>query len=301
MNEIDVERAARLQFYLFAYDFSAAAPVNEAGVPQIMANENVGVFMAPIGQHSSHAYTDQVTNAFSAAMFENWGKITNNFYIWSYSTHFGNYMMPHNSFSSMQENITSYVKLGAKFVFDQGPGGTKLSNFEALKTYLLSTLMWDSEQDFHALVANFCNAYYGEDAGPWMYKYWDLMRTHLTSLEASKSEYAYCAGQLATNLSALNFPKGLIDYMNGYFEEALKILKDKVESDSKYQIYYDRVEFEYMEILYLYCELHEPRLASSQYGEFVQLFKEIANKNRIVKLNESGGITVDSSVNKWTS
>lgn len=300
METIDPERADRLQFYMFAYTFSWDPPYVD-GAPTIRGNKNVGVYLAPIGEHVSHAYTNPVTNSASAKAFSQWGETVDNFYVWAYSTHFANYLMPHNSFGSIKENITSYVDLGAKFVFEQATCANKVSNFEALKVYLRSQLMWDSTQDFNTLVNKFFNAYYGSDAAPYMYKYWDLMRTHLTSLEKSDAQYAYCASQLSTNVSAMYIPKGLLDEIKSYFDDAFAVLGEKKASDPASRTYYDRVEFEYLEILYLYLELHESRLSTTNYTKMIEQFEEIAYKNGVNRLREHGtSHTVTTLVAKWS-
>lgn len=299
MRGIDAARASRLQFYMFAYTFTEKAPVKD-GKPTIRCADNVGVLVAPIGAHVSHAYSDMATNASSAGIFKNWKTVSDNFYIWSYSTHFANYYMPHNSFGSIQKNIQDYVDIGAQFVFDQATCGNSVSNFDALKTYLFSKLLWDSELHFDTLVQNFMNAYYGEAAGPHIYRFFDVMRSYLTSLEYSSSQYAECASQRPTNVSSQYFPQNYLYYLDDIFYDAFEALDNAKSADEEaYALYKGRVDFEYLDVLYLQLELYRGAMSNSEKKELIERFQDIAIENRMNNFNESGTITLSSLINTW--
>ena len=299
LRATDEARANRLQFYMFAYTFTEDAPVVN-GKPTITCADNTGILVAPIGAHVSHAYTDMATNASSAKVFSDWQMVTDNFYIWSYSTHFGNYYMPHNSFGSIQKNIRSYVDMGAQFVFDQGTCGNSISNFDALKTYLFSKLMWDCTLDFDALVRNFINAYYGEAAGEYVYRFFDVMRSYLTTLEYEKSQYAYCASQLSTNVSTAYFPENFVYYLDDIFYEAFEALEAVRSADeAAYAVYKARLDFEYLDVLYLELELYRDSMSNSEKAGLLEQFETIAIENRMVNFNEGGTMTLSSLVNTW--
>ena len=299
LRKTDAARADRLQFYMFAYNFTETAPVVN-GVPTIRCADNMGILIAPIGAHVSHAYTDMATNAQSAAIFRDWQLVSDNFYIWSYSTHFANYYMPHNSFGSIQKNIQSYVDMGAKFVFDQATCGNSVSNFDMLKTYLFSKLMWDSTLDFDTLVRNFINAYYGETAGEYVYRFFDVMRSYLTVLESEYSQYAYCAGQLSTNVSSQYFPQNFVYYLDDIFYEAFEALEEsKAEDEAAYTVYKDRLDFEYLDVLYLELQLYRDTMSNSERKNLIEQFQDIAIKNRMNNFNENGSMTLSSLVGTW--
>ncbi len=299
MRGIDAARANRLQFYMFAYTFTEKAPVVN-GEPTILCDDNVGILVAPIGAHVSHAYSDMSTNAASASIFKNWRIVSDNFYIWSYSTHFANYYMPHNSFGSIQKNIQDYVDMGVRFVFDQATCGNSVSNFDALKTYLFSKLMWDSTLNFDTLVRNFMNAYYGEIAGAYVYRFFDVMRSYLTSLEYSESQYAECASQRLTNVSSQYFPQNYVYYLDDIFYEAFEALEEtKAQDEEAYTVYKDRLDFEYLDVLYLQLELYRDSMSNSEKKDLIERFQDIAIKNRMNNFNESGTITLSSLINTW--
>lgn len=270
------ERADKLQFYFIAYAYDYDAPIKN-GQATIKCDDNVGVMIAPIASHVSKPYTD--SSNYSPKTFPNWEKVTDNFYIWSYSIHYADYMMPHNVFASMQQNIGMYIDMSTEFVFDQAQCSSVIPNFDALKTYLFSQLLWDNSQDMDVLIGNFINAYYGNKGCSEIKKFYTAMADQFAVIEA-KGEYSYCAYQLATTVKASNFSFDFLKECEQYFTDALTANEQLKSIDKKaYEEYKKRIEFESLDVLYLQIKLYESRYSTTEYNAMVSKFNTIASNN----------------------
>ena len=99
---------------------------------------------------------------------EGWSALTSNIRIWDYTTQFTNFLAPFPNWQTLQPNIDLFVKNNARWIFEQH--SNQPSELFALRAYLTAQLLWDPEQDFNALLADFTSGYYGA-AGPYILTY----------------------------------------------------------------------------------------------------------------------------------
>ena len=109
--------------------------------------------------------------------FEDWGKIASDIVVWDYVIQFTNLVSPFPNLHVLQPNLRFFVKNGATAMFEQGnrDGG---GEFAELRSYLLSKLMWNPEENVDTLINDFLRGYYGAAAAP-IRKYIDEMRDAL--------------------------------------------------------------------------------------------------------------------------
>ncbi len=296
-NKEDPERAKQLKFYIFAYYYTEQAPVKTKGdkfVPYITPVDNLGIFYAPLRSHSSHAYLDE-TNTISSKALSQWREIVKDIYVWAYSVDFSDYFVPFNCYGSIKQNIVDYVSMGAQFVFDQGNCGNPCSDFEELKTYLISKLMWNSKLDFDSLVKNFMKVYYGDVAYSYIYKYWDILRTHLASLEKTTGSYMFYYNNRSVFLTPSNMPKDLILFFKGIFQDAFNELKS-IEDQNLYNLYKSRLEKEYLEVIYMMMIVNP---SSGSISSYAREFERICDEWNIYALNEGGSYNINSLLSKF--
>lgn len=104
-----------------------------------------------------------------------WGKISDRMYIWDYTTCFSHYPAPYANWRVLQPNLLTMAENHVKGVFEQACGASRGStDFNELRLYLLSKLMWDPEADVAALRREFMEYVYG-DAAPALMRYLDLL------------------------------------------------------------------------------------------------------------------------------
>ena len=104
-----------------------------------------------------------------------WGKICDRMYIWDYTTCFAHYPTPHPNWRVLQKNVKAMVKNNVKGVFEQACGASKGNvDFNELRAYLISKLLWNPDCDIEAHKKEFMEYYYGA-AAPALMEYLNLI------------------------------------------------------------------------------------------------------------------------------
>ncbi|MBR4882141.1 MAG: DUF4838 domain-containing protein, partial [Clostridia bacterium] len=146
-----------------AYMFS-----NEA--PKITKpHENVIIELCSLDACCGHALSDLScpTNAEFRGQIADWSALTDNLYVWYYVVEFtGNAKgAPFMNFDSLYDTYTLFYQNGVKGVFNEANMNDESTEFGALRSYLLSKLMWNPEltrEEYDRAIHEFIDAYYGE-------------------------------------------------------------------------------------------------------------------------------------------
>ncbi len=104
-----------------------------------------------------------------------WSKVCNRLYVWDYTSNFPLYPLPFANWRVLQPNLQSMAKYNVKGVFEEANcaanGGV---DFNELRTYLLSKLMWNPDCDIKAHRKEFMDYFYGA-AGEYLDQYLDMI------------------------------------------------------------------------------------------------------------------------------
>ena len=104
-----------------------------------------------------------------------WGKICDRMYIWDYTTCFAHYPTPHPNWRVLQPNLQAMAKNTVRGVFAQANGASRGGvDFNELRLYLISKLLWDPWCDIERHKREFMEYYYGA-AAPALMEYLDLL------------------------------------------------------------------------------------------------------------------------------
>ncbi len=104
-----------------------------------------------------------------------WGKVCDRMYIWDYTTCFAHYPTPHPNWRVLQPNIQAMVKNNVKGIFEQACGASRGGvDFNELRLYLISKLLWDPYCDVKRHREEFMEYYYGA-AAPALNAYLELL------------------------------------------------------------------------------------------------------------------------------
>ena len=103
---------------------------------------------------------------------EAWGKLSDNLYIWDYTTDYNHYLYPMPNVLTLQPNMQTFRDHGTKFMFEEG--GPRHADFASLKGWLIAKLMWNPDQPVEPLLERFFTGYYGA-AAPYVRQYFDRM------------------------------------------------------------------------------------------------------------------------------
>lgn len=95
---------------------------------------------------------------------EGWSKISNNLFIWDYTTNFSYLLMPFPNFAVQQANTEFYINNNVYGVFHQSSreyGG----EMAELRAYIMAKLLWDKDIDVEYNMSKYLQLYYGKTAG----------------------------------------------------------------------------------------------------------------------------------------
>jgi hypothetical protein len=138
---------------------------------------NVRVRLAPIQICHSHPL-DKCSYAKNIESLENlkgWGQLSNQQYIWHYTTTFNNYLLPYPNLEEIVGDIRIYKNsAGAKGLLAQGNYHGHGGLMNELQAYLVAKLLWNTEVDAEAVKADFLEGYFGKSGKP-LGEFIDLM------------------------------------------------------------------------------------------------------------------------------
>lgn len=104
-----------------------------------------------------------------------WGEKCDRIYIWDYTTCFAHYATPHPNWRVIQPNLQAMYENHVCGVFEQANWASRGGvDFNELRAYLLSKLLWDPYCDLDQHRKEFLSYVYGE-AAPYLDAYLDLV------------------------------------------------------------------------------------------------------------------------------
>jgi hypothetical protein len=129
---------------------------------------------------------DDPSNAAFLSDLQDWSKICHRLYVWDYVTDFSDYLLPHPNWFVLGPNLRLFQKYNVQGVFEEGAYQSNGAEMAELRAWLLAQLLWNPQQDDHALIQEFLNGYYGKAAAKPIRRYLDLTQ------DASKGCYLAC-------------------------------------------------------------------------------------------------------------
>ena len=183
VNKI-AERFPNKTISTLAYQYSRSAPKNIKLAP------NVNVMLCSIECNRSKPLEADPGSASFLKDLEDWTRLTKNIYLWDYVVNFKNYLCPFPNLRVLQPNIRYFAKNGITRIFEQG-SGKSLSEFKELRTYLISKLLWNPDENIDSLIDDFLSGYYGDRAAPYLRTYIDEMHSALESSGEELWIYGY--------------------------------------------------------------------------------------------------------------
>ena len=161
------ERFPDKQFSTLAYLFTMKPPRHAKPLP------NVNIMLCDIDCNREVPLTGNASGREFIEALEGWSAISDNLFIWDYGINFDNMVAPFPNFPILRPNIELFRKNHATMHFSQ-IGGSYGGDFSEMRTWVVSKLMWNPDQDTDSLMLRFMHGYYG-DAAPYLYQYEKLL------------------------------------------------------------------------------------------------------------------------------
>ncbi len=110
-----------------------------------------------------------------------WNAIAKHMFVWDHVTNFAGFIQPTPNIYPIASSIQWLATLpNVSGYFAEGSWNTPGAEFATLRLWLIARLLWQPRQDPHALVAEYCRAYFGA-AAPQMIAYIDGMHAALAA------------------------------------------------------------------------------------------------------------------------
>ncbi|WP_167017446.1 DUF4838 domain-containing protein [Chitinophaga sp. Cy-1792] len=151
------------QFTTLAYGYSAKAPAKTRPA------HNVFIFLSTIDAYRQQPLQTIASAADFRKNLTSWSQMTNNLFIWDYTTQFTNYLCPFPDYANLQPNMAYFKANHVKGVFSQGSGET-YGDMAEYNSYVQAALLWNQDADIKAVTADFMQSHY-KAAAPYIQQY----------------------------------------------------------------------------------------------------------------------------------
>ncbi len=166
-----------------AYQYTRKAPKITKPLPNvnimlctIECNRNV-----PIGN-------DNLPGSFYYDL-KSWSALTSNILVWDYVINFSHLLAPFPNFHVLAPNLQLFKRFGVEMIFEQGLRGCRSGEFNELRCYMLTKLMWNPDIDVDSLMNDFIKGYYGDKASYYVKEYIARMTNNLEKSDRALTLY----------------------------------------------------------------------------------------------------------------
>ncbi len=148
--------------------------------PEVVMNKNVGVFVAAIESYYTESFYENTNIELGESeLIRSWSCLTDNVYMWLYSTHFTNYIYPYATWDSVVESYRFCYENSGIYMFNEGQINQKNpTGFTKLKEYIDAKALVNVNVNYKELEAKFFRYYFADAAEP-MYNYFRELRSRL--------------------------------------------------------------------------------------------------------------------------
>ena len=199
-----------------AYEYGRHAPKT------LKPRDNLNIMLCSIEAYRHKAITEDTASAEFVKDVKDWGRISKDIIVWDYVIQFNHLLSPFPNLHVLQPNIRFFAEHGVNAMFEQGNrevGG----EFAALRSYLISKLLWDPYLNVDSVMNDFLSGYYGAAAKP-IRGYIELMREELDKGGKPLRIFG------SPNEAAVSYlTPALIAKYNLFFDEAEKLVSDSAE------------------------------------------------------------------------
>lgn len=168
----------KLQTYAYQYGQTAPTDLQVSDGVNVWLCSIESCFCHPMGTCDSvrrELRSPDGRNPFFPRDIVDWGRITNNLFVWNYDTNFRCFLLPHPNLHVLGPNLRFFRDHGVKGVFEQNCTTSPHTEMQELRAYILAKCLWDPDYDDRAALEEFTDAYFGMAAAP-IRAYIDLLR-----------------------------------------------------------------------------------------------------------------------------
>lgn len=302
------ERADRVKIVIFAYQKTQQPPVawNEAAgryecVPEVVPEENVVVRFAPLASVYSKNFLDKEYNEPSRTSILGWSGIGAKLSVWNYDVGFGSYEFPLYNWQVLQENYKIFKKYGVEDILVQGPCDSPATPFLAMRNYVHSRLLWNTDLNVEELVKEFIGHYF-KAAAKYIYQYYEYTNAYYKAMEITNGFLAYAGIWESADVSIPKY------YKKDFIENCLKIFEKakacamEIEDSALREKVLERVRREELAPRFMMLDLYRRDFDKKECDQMIKAFVKDAEELGLKAYREGLPRTsVEKRAETWTA
>ncbi len=193
--------------------------------PKTVCDENIIIYYCPIGMCYAHPLQecDYDISKDTCRQLVDWGKVTNNIYIFEYPMNYSEQALPYAKYDAVQKNIKFYYENHASGLFNCAVSNCD-PNFFVLDNYIYAKLLWDPYADMEKIMTEFMTDYFGDG--------WQYVREYLRMVSEECNGKSFLGVQMhavcvsgATEAGNISMGKDQVAYCNQLWATAKALAK----------------------------------------------------------------------------
>ena len=312
MNSIDNEiqpfikeksPTSNIDLVFFAYNKVEKAPVKldangnyVATSPDVMCNEHVSVYIAPIQANYQESFY-AIENKSARETIEGWSAVCKRINYWLYETNFSHYLYPLNSYTTMIDTYRYCTDKNATYLYNEGQHNQgAVTCFGRFKEYLNQVSEIDVNTDFITIEDHFFKEYFKEAEVP-MRNLYNEIQQHMNYLKTVY--FSDIVGNIYDGIAQTKFwPKQLLERWNQYCEEAKELVKGyRYTNYNLYETLLDNITLESIFPRFALIEHHSGKFTSDDLYNMRKAFLEDCTNLGITNISE--GTKIESFKSSW--
>ncbi|MBN1292839.1 MAG: DUF4838 domain-containing protein [Candidatus Latescibacteria bacterium] len=227
------------------YVSTLAYAITEKAPKITKPRHNVIIRLCPFFICVGHPFTECTSDASRKfyTTLQDWGKISENIFIWHYATNFDAYLLPFPNFREFTRDIKTYRDNRVSGMFLQGAGNTGSSNGE-LRAWVAAQLMWNPDRDPESLINEWMHAIYADAFEP-MRKIFDHIHDRIENPDRHLG--------IHDRITAEDWPPDDLAYLDSLYLHAESLVSNNDEAF--YYIRKNRMSVRYLQLLFNSGEL----------------------------------------------
>ena len=281
----------------FAYQHTEKAPSDS--FEEMKLTDGVSVYLASSESFDYQASIYADSNTEGRVNVKNWGKLSGEIFLWTYSTKFSHYMYPvetQNFYGA--DAFTFFAANNVKLMYNQSQITQKgtATAWHNLKAYLDSKLEWDGTRSQDYYTNKYIDAMFGPAAEN-MKEIYKAVRLRAGVVKTMYNGHTLLSG--TTNLeNADMWPYRTIKSWLDAYDEAYAVLDTIKNSDpQKYKLYKEHIDAEWLSPAYMMLTMYGDNLTQSYSKELKDRFREAAKVTGITNTQETGVGHITSFIN----
>lgn len=253
-NNNGIKREFYITFFAYYGTNPAPAKYNEKTgeyetIDGLRCRDGVYVYWAD----TNVDYQSSIYGTNNIAYYESlqgWSALSDKIFVWTYNTNFYDFLVPFDSFNTMQDFYEVMEKLNVYYIYEQGQaqfGGSTW--WTSLKVYLISKYAWNKNVNQEELTKNFFKNVYGVAADT-MLTLFEEFRTHcaiITQLQGFGGNNAVYENVKKEEFFQERLLRGWLDDIDKAFNDAMLLKSDPIAYNKLYKnIVLERIGYNYM-------------------------------------------------------